>query len=98
MKLCYNDNILTRGSVMQAVLYSQARNNLREIINKVCNDFDEFIITTKEKQSVVLISQEEYDSMKETIYLLSSKNNRDRLLSAVDQIESAQFMKKDLDI
>jgi len=83
---------------MQAVLYSQARNNLRGIINKVCNDFDEFIITTKEKQSVVLISQEEYDSMKETIYLLSSKNNRDRLLSAVDQIESAQFLKKDLDI
>ncbi len=83
---------------MQAVLYSQARNNLREIINKVCNDFDEFIITTKEKQSVVLISQEEYDSMKETIYLLSSKNNRDRLLSAVDQIENAQFFKKDLDV
>ncbi len=83
---------------MQAVLYSQARNNLREIINKVCNDFDEFIITTKEKQSVVLISQEEYDSMKETIYLLSSKNNRDRLLSAVDQIENAQFLKKDLDV
>jgi len=83
---------------MQAVFYSQARNNLREIINKVCNDFDEFIITTKEKQSVVLISQAEYDSMKETIYLLSSKNNRDRLLSAVDQIDSAQFFKKDLDI
>jgi len=78
---------------MQAVLYSQARNNLREIINKVCNNFDEFIITTKEKQSVVLISQTEYDSMKETIYLLSSKNNRDRLLNAVDQIESAQFIK-----
>jgi len=83
---------------MQAVLYSQARNNLRDIINKVCNNFEEFIITTKEKQSVVLISQAEYNSMKETIYLLSSKNNRDRLLDAVDQIENAKFIKKDIDI
>jgi hypothetical protein len=33
----------------------------------------------------------------ETIYLLSSKNNRDRLLNAVDQIESLKFIKKDID-
>ncbi|MEO1937169.1 MAG: type II toxin-antitoxin system prevent-host-death family antitoxin [Sulfurimonas sp.] len=83
---------------MQAILYSQARNNLREIINKACQNFEEFIITTKDKQSAVLISQEEYDSMKETLYLLSSKNNRDRLLDAMEQIEDAKFTKKELDI
>ena len=75
---------------MQAVFYSQARNNLREIINKVCDDFDEYIITTKDEKSVVLISYEEYSSMKETIYLLSSKNNRDRLNNAVEQIENSK--------
>ncbi len=58
--------MLTKEYIMQAVLYSQTRNNLREIINQVCNNFDEFIITTKEKQSAVLISQDEYNSMKET--------------------------------
>ncbi|MEA3553978.1 MAG: type II toxin-antitoxin system prevent-host-death family antitoxin [Campylobacterota bacterium] len=83
---------------MQAVLYSQARNNLRSIINQVCDNFEEFIITTKDKQSAVLISQAEYNSMKETIYLLSSKNNRDRLLDAVDQIENAKFIKKEIDL
>ncbi|MFK5881022.1 MAG: type II toxin-antitoxin system prevent-host-death family antitoxin [Sulfurospirillum sp.] len=83
---------------MQAVLYSQARNNLRSIINQVCENFEEFIITTKEKQSVVLISQEEYNSMKETIYLLSSKNNRDRLTEAVEQIENSKFLQKEIDV
>jgi antitoxin YefM len=83
---------------MQAVLYSQARNNLRDIINQVCDNFEEFIITTKEKQSVVLISQDEYNSMKETLYLLSSKNNRERLLDAVEEIESSKFITKDIDI
>ena len=96
--LCYNDSVLTKGSIMQVVFYSQARNNLRSMINQVCENFEEFVITTKEKQSVMLISQDEYNSMKETIYLLSSKDNRDRLLDAVDQIESAQFVKKEIDL
>ena len=87
---------MTKRLNMQAVFYSQARNNLRSIINQVCDNFEEFVITTKEKQSVVVISQAEYNSMKETIYLLSSKNNRDRLLSAVDQIENSKFIKKDI--
>jgi len=81
---------------MQAIFYSQAKSDLKTIINRVCNNFEEFIITTKEKQSAVLISQDEYESMKETIYLLSSKNNRDRLLEAVEEIEEAKFIKKDI--
>jgi antitoxin YefM len=81
---------------MQAVFYSKARNNLREIINKVCDDFDEYIITTKDEKSAVLISYDEYSAMKETMYLLSSKNNRDRLCDAVEQIENLEFTKRDI--
>ena len=73
---------------MKAVFYSQARNNLRGLIDKVCDDFDEYIITTKDDKSAILISYEEYTSMKETMYLLSSKNNRDRLNESIDQIEN----------
>lgn len=83
---------------MQAVFYSQARNNLREIINKVCDDFDEYIITTKDDKSAVIMSYDEYSAMKETMYLLSSKNNRDRLNDAIEQIENLQFTKRDIDI
>jgi antitoxin YefM len=83
---------------MQALFYSQARNNLRDIINKVCDDFDEYIITTKDQKSAVLISYDEYSAMKETMYLLSSKTNRDRLNDAVDQIENLQFQKKEIEL
>ncbi len=81
--------------MIQAVFYSQARNNLRNFIDKACDDFEEFIITTKDKKSAVLISYDEYSSMKETLYLLSSKNNRDRLLEAVDQIDELKVEVKD---
>ncbi|MDD5157016.1 type II toxin-antitoxin system prevent-host-death family antitoxin [Sulfurimonas sp.] len=83
---------------MQAVFYSQARNNLRDLINKVCDDFDEYIITTKDDKSAVLISYEEYSSMKETMYLLSSKNNRDRLNESMDQIENLKFSKREIEL
>jgi len=83
---------------MQAVFYSQARNNLREIINKVCDDFDEYIVTTKDNKSAVILSYDEYSAMKETMYLLSSKANRDRLNDAIEQIENLKFVKKDIEI
>ncbi|WP_434658174.1 type II toxin-antitoxin system Phd/YefM family antitoxin [Sulfurimonas sp. NW9] len=81
---------------MQAVFYSQARNNLRSIIDKVCDDFDEYIITTKNNKSAVIMSYDEYSSLKETLYLLGSKNNRDRLNDAVEQIESSKFITKEI--
>ena len=81
---------------MQAVVYSNARNNLRSMIDKACGDFEEFVITTKDNKSAVLISYAEYSAMKETMYLLSSSTNRDRLLDAVGQIESASFTVKEL--
>lgn len=87
---------MSKGVLMQAVFYSQARNNLREIINKVCDDFDEYIITTKDEKSVVIMSYSEYAGMKETMYLLSSKDNRNRLNDAIEQIENLQFIQKEI--
>lgn len=81
---------------MQAMFYSAARNNLRSMIDSVCNDCEEYIITTKDNQSAVLISYEEYASMKETMYLLSSKTNRDRLLDSVEEIEKGNFTVKEI--
>jgi antitoxin YefM len=83
---------------MQAIVYSNARNNLRSLINKVCDDFDEYMISTKDNKTAVLISYDEYTSMKETLYLMSSKTNRERLDAAVEQIENAKFQTRELDI
>ncbi|WP_456433722.1 type II toxin-antitoxin system Phd/YefM family antitoxin [Nitratifractor sp.] len=82
---------------MQALLYSQARNNLRELINQVCDDYDECLISTKDGKQAVLLSFEEYAAMRETLYLLSSKANRDRLLDAVEQIEELDFTTREID-
>ena len=81
---------------MKAVVYSNARNNLRKIINDVTDNFEEYIITTKDNKQVVLISYDEYASLKETVYLLSSKNNRERLLKSIEEIENGKIIKKEI--
>ena len=81
---------------MESVLYSNARNKLRNLIDRAVDDCEAFLITTKDDKSAVIISYDEYQSMKETLYLLSSRTNRDRLLDSVDEISENKFATKDL--
>ena len=44
----------------------------------------------KGKGNIVLISEAEYNSMQETLYLLSSKKNRERILESLQQIKDGK--------
>jgi len=68
------------------------------MIDKACSDCEDFIITTKDNKVAVLMSFEEYSSIKETMYLLGSANNRVRLMDAVSQIEVLEYKTRELDI
>ena len=46
---------------MQAVNYSHARNNLKSIIDNVCDNNEEVIITTKNNKTVIIQSMDEYN-------------------------------------
>ena len=78
-----------KGYFMKSVSYTYAKNNLRDIINQVNDNACEYLITTKDKKNVVVIAKDEYNSLKETLYLLTSKNNRERLMDSTEEIENA---------
>ena len=50
---------------MQAVNYSHARNNLKTLIEDVCDNDETYIITNKNGKTVIMMSLEEY-SRKQT--------------------------------
>ena len=87
---------MSRGEKMEAVLYSEARNNLRKIIDDVCENYDEYLIVTKDKKRAVIMSYEEFSALQETLYLLTSKKNRERLLHSIEEVEKNRFIKKDI--
>ena len=47
----------------------------------------------KGKGNIVLISEAEFNSMQETLYLLSSKKNRERILESLQQLKDGKTVK-----
>ncbi len=70
---------------MRAINYSEARQHLKTVMDTVCVDHVPTIITRKSGENVVMISTEDYDSLMETEYLLSSPANAKHLLESLEQ-------------
>ena len=60
-------------------------------LDQVSDDGDTVIINRSENKNVVLISLREYNSLKETLHLLGSEKNRNRLMSAVSRANQGDF-------
>jgi antitoxin YefM len=81
---------------MQVISMTEARNNFKEIFDSVYHDNDEVIIHRKGRENVVVIPFDEYSSMKETNYLLSSQNNREKLLNSLNDARNGNTLNKEL--
>jgi antitoxin YefM len=81
---------------MDILNYSELRNNLAENLDKVIKDSVPLIITRSNKKPVVMMSLDDFNSYEETIYLLKSARNRDRLLEAVQDVKKKKYSKKKL--
>ena len=81
---------------MNAITYSHARENLAHTITTVCENHDPVIITKKGTDAVVMMSLEDFESMKETTYLLRSPKNARRLLESIQQLEEGKGIEREL--
>jgi antitoxin YefM len=69
------------------ISYSALRQNLRSTLDSVVDLNEPTVITSHHKPTAVLISYDDYQSLKETAYLLRSPANAKRLLDALISIE-----------
>lgn len=74
---------------MKVVNYTDLRLNLKKWLDLVVDDVEEIIIKRKNNKDLVLISLEEYNSLKETSYLLSGAN-RDVLIQSLNESKSGK--------
>lgn len=80
---------------MKVVNYTDLRVNLKKWLDLVVNDVEELIIKRKNNKDLVLISLDEYNSLKETSYLLSGKN-RDVLIKSINEAKGGISAKHDI--
>ena len=81
---------------MNAITYTDLRNNLKTYMDKVIQDHAPLIITRKNKKNVLLISVDEYNSLIETNYLLSSEANAEHLTKSIMQHKSGRAKSRKL--
>jgi antitoxin YefM len=65
--------------------YTQARANLRALLDEVTDSREPVIITRRGEEDVALIAADELRSLIETAHLLRSPKNAERLLRALDR-------------
>ena len=81
---------------MNTITYTEARNNFAPLIDKVVENHTPTIVTRQKKESVVLISLEDFKSYQETIYLLQSRKNGERLNRSIQELEQGLGTERDL--
>ena len=75
---------------MHAVSYSEARENLKAMIDKVVADRAPIAITRQRGEGAVLISESEWEAIEETLYLLSSPANAKRLMDGIARLDAGE--------
>lgn len=81
---------------MNAVNYSDLRRNLKTYLDQVYEDQETLIVARKNNENVVLISVNEYNSLIETGYLLSSEANVKHLIESMQQARSGNLAEHEL--
>jgi antitoxin YefM len=81
---------------MKILTYSESRAHYAETLNAVTDDREEVVITRAGRDPVVMVALDDYESLKETAYLLRSPENARRLLSAIDRLEHGAGATRDL--
>ena len=75
---------------MQTVSYSEARENLKAVMDRATADRAPVLITRQRGENVVMLSASEWAGMEETLHLLRSPRNAERLLAAVRGFDAGE--------
>lgn len=81
---------------MEIVTYSKARSSLKSILDRVNDDMDVTVISRRDGGDAVVMSHAHYQSIMETMHLLSTPANAAALTRAVQQDRDGQAARREL--
>jgi antitoxin YefM len=81
---------------MDITTYSNFRQNLKSFLDTIFANKTPLFVTRSKGEDVVVLSKSDYESMEETIYLLSSPKNAERLASGIKEYEQGKGQQREL--
>ena len=88
--------LYVKGCAMKTMSYSESRANYASVLDSVLDDREEVVITRAGKEPVVILSLEDYESLKESAYLMRSPENAARLLRSIKNLEEGRGTRGDM--
>ena len=85
-----------RVKTMRVVTYSEARSSLKSVLDQVHDDADVTIISRRGGADAVLMSLDHYESIMETMHLLSTPANAAHLAKSIDQHKAGKATRRNL--
>ncbi len=82
---------------MKTLTYSESRANYAATLDAVTDDREEVVITRAGHEPVVIVALDDYESLKETAYLLRSPSNARRLIGSIERLERGEGTERRLD-
>lgn len=76
----------------QVLNYTQARQNLKSLMDAVIEDRIAITITRTTSEPVIMMAKTEYDALMETLHLIRSPRNAARLREAIDEVDKGDFV------
>ena len=80
---------------MFTVNYSELRANMKSIMDRVSDNHETGIITRKENRNIVMMSEEMYNRLMETVYLMRSKANYDNIMESINELNEGKIHRLD---
>jgi len=81
---------------MKVISFSEARNSLKTVLDRVMDDADYTIITRRDADDAVVMSLEFFNSLMETVHLLKSPANAAHLERSIAQFKQGKVTEQDL--
>jgi len=81
---------------MKVINFSDARNQLKAVLDQVVSDRDYTIITRRDADDAVVMSLDHYNSLMETVHLLKSPVNASKLTKSIKQHQSGEVVTRGL--
>ena len=84
-------------AAMDIVTFSEARANLKTVMDRACADRAPVVVKrARGQENVVIVPQGEWDGIQETLHLLASPRNAERLLEAIGGLEAGRGEEREL--
>ncbi len=81
---------------MRVINFSEARNNLKTILDQVIEDADYTVITRRDSEDAVVMSLETFNSYMETVHLLKTPANAAHIAKSIKQYKKGKIKERNL--